>query len=153
MGAGAAPLSALLLDTHAWIWLAAGDARMAKHERTLNRAAEAGELLLSAISIYEAALIGGETDGGRRRGKQTVRMRPTVHQWIRDAIRGTRITPVALAADTALEGAMLHAMHPDPFDLSSSRPPRARTHVSSLQTRRSSRSPGAPASRSSSYRL
>jgi PIN domain nuclease of toxin-antitoxin system len=116
MDSGAAPLSALLLDTHAWIWLAAGDARMAKHERTLNRAAEAGELLLSAISIYEAALIGVETDGGRRRGKQAVKMRPTVHQWIRDAIRGTRVTPVAHAADTALEGATLHAMHPDPFD-------------------------------------
>lgn len=109
-------MSALLLDTHAWIWLAAGEPRMTKQERMLNRAAEAGELLLSAISIYEAALIGIETDGGRRRGKQAVKMRPTVHQWIGDAIRGTRVLPVALEADAALDGATLHAMHPDPFD-------------------------------------
>ena len=43
-------------------------------------------------------------------------MRPTVHQWIRDAIRGTRVIPVALEADAALDGATLHAMHPDSFD-------------------------------------
>jgi PIN domain nuclease of toxin-antitoxin system len=113
---GGHPLSALLLDTHAWIWLAAGDRRLAKHERILNRAAEAKELLLSAVSIYEAALIGIETDGGRRHGKQAVKMRPTVPQWIHDAIRGTRVWPVALEPDTALDGATLHAMHPDPFD-------------------------------------
>lgn len=89
---------------------------MAKHARMLSRAAEAKELLLSAISIYEGALIGIETEGGHRRGKQAVKMRPTVHQWMRDAIRGTRVVVVALDADAAMDGATLHAMHPDPFD-------------------------------------
>lgn len=106
----------LFLDTHAWIWLAAGDPRMAKHERVLNRAAEKRELLLSAISVYETALIGIETDRGHRRGKQAVKMRPTVNQWIRDAISGTRVVLVALDADVAMDGAALHTMHADPFD-------------------------------------
>lgn len=109
-------MTTLLLDTHAWIWLAAGDPRMAQHERALNRAAEQKQLLLASISVYEAALIGIETDAGRRRGKQGVQMRPTVQQWIRDALRGTRVLPVALDAEMAMDGANLHGMHPDPFD-------------------------------------
>lgn len=106
----------LLLDTHAWIWLAAGDARIIQHERLLNSAANAKRLLLATASIYEATMIGVETDSGRRRGKQAVRMRPTVQQWIRDAIRETRVVPVDLDAEKALDAAMLHAMHSDPFD-------------------------------------
>lgn len=109
-------MTTLFLDTHAWIWLAAGDPRMAKHERVLNRAAEARELLLSAISIYETALIGIETDRGHRRGGQAVKMRPTVNQWIRDAMTGTRVALVAVDADAAMDAAALHAMHADPFD-------------------------------------
>lgn len=109
-------MTALLLDTHAWIWLAAGDARMARHERLLNRAAGARELLLSAISVYETALIGNETERGHRRGRQAVRMRPSVDHWIRDAIAGTRVSVVALDADVAMEGAALQTMHSDPFD-------------------------------------
>ena len=109
-------MTMLLLDTHAWIWLAAGDRRMAKHERVLNRAAEGKGLLLSAVSIYEAALIGIETDRGRRRGKQAVTMRPSVNQWIRDAMAGTRVLLVPLDADVAMDGAGLDTMQADPFD-------------------------------------
>jgi PIN domain nuclease of toxin-antitoxin system len=89
---------------------------MARHARVLNRAAEAGTLLLSSISVYETALIGIETDRGGRRGRQAVKMRPTVNEWIRDALVGTRVVVVALDADVAMNGAALHAMHADPFD-------------------------------------
>jgi PIN domain nuclease of toxin-antitoxin system len=109
-------LTPLLLDTHAWIWLAAGDPRMATHERVLSRAAEDKQLLLAAISVYEASLIGIETETGRRRGKQAVRMRPTVPQWLRDTLRATRVVPVPLDAEMAMDAASLHAMHEDPFD-------------------------------------
>ncbi len=109
-------VSALLLDTHVWIWLAAGDRRLAKHQKLLNRAAEAGGLLLSAISIYETALIGNETENGLRRGKQAVKMRPSVTQWIRDAITGTRVVVVPVDAEIAMNGASHQAMHGDPFD-------------------------------------
>lgn len=109
-------MTAVLLDTHAWIWLAAGDPRMVAHERLLNRWAGEGQLLIATISLYEAALIGIETDNGQRRGRQAVRMRPTVHQWIRDSLRATRVVPVALEAEMATDAAAFHAMHPDPFD-------------------------------------
>lgn len=109
-------MTPLLLDTHAWIWLAAGDARLLRHERRLSRAAVEGLLLLAPISIYEAALIGIESNEGRRRGRQAVHMRPTVEQWIRDTIRATHVATVALDADMALDGATFHSMHPDPFD-------------------------------------
>lgn len=89
---------------------------MAKHERVLNRAAEARELLLSAISIYETALIGIETDRGARRGRQAVRMSPTVNGWIRDAMSGSRVVLVPLDAEVAMDGAALQTMHADPFD-------------------------------------
>ena len=111
-------MTALLLDTHAWVWLAGGDRRLAKHESRLNRAAAGGQLLLSAISVYEAALIGMETDSGSRRGKQAVVMKPTVRRWILDAQEATRVV-FPLDAAHALEAGsagMLQAMHPDPFD-------------------------------------
>jgi len=109
-------VTALLLDTHAWVWLAGGDRRLAKHESRLNRAAAGGQLLLSAISVYEAALIGMETDSGSRRGKQAVVMKPTVRRWILDAQEATRVVMLPLDAEHALEASMLQAMHPDPFD-------------------------------------
>lgn len=108
--------ASLLLDTHAWIWFAVGDPRIAKHARALTRAADGRTLLLSAISIYETTLIGLETDRGARRGRQAVKMRPSVRQWIRDAIAGTRVAMLPLDAEVAMDGAELGAMHPDPFD-------------------------------------
>lgn len=109
-------MTSLLLDTHAWIWLAAGDRRLAKHEKLVQRAAEASNLLLSAASIYEAALIGNETERGERRGRQAVKMRPTVAFWIRDALQGTRATVVPLDGDTAMSAASYSGMHGDPID-------------------------------------
>ncbi len=109
-------MTAIFLDTHAWIWLAAGDARLRRHERMLNRAALAGNLRLSAISLYECALIGLESEGGKRRGKQVVLMRPTVHEWLRDAERLTRVRVVPVEGAHAIDAATLHAMHADPFD-------------------------------------
>lgn len=109
-------MTALLLDTHAWIWLAAGDPRLKKHRRKLERAARVDQLLLSSISVYEAALIGLETERGRRRGKRAVRMLPTVQQWIRDAVSGTHVVSVPVDADIASAAALLAPKHPDPFD-------------------------------------
>ena len=117
MAGGTHAVSAsLLLDTHAWIWFAVGDRRIAKHVRALDRAADRRSLLLSSISIYETTLIGLETDGGVRRGRQAVKMRPSVRQWIHEAIAGTRVAVLPLDAEVATDGAELEAMHADPFD-------------------------------------
>lgn len=89
---------------------------MVAHERLVNRAAVEGQLLIATISLYEASLIGIESESGQRRGRQAVRMRPTVPSWIRDALRGTRVVPVNLDAEMATDAATFHAMHDDPFD-------------------------------------
>lgn len=109
-------MSGLLLDTHAWIWLAAGDKRMAKFERRINVAAANRSLFLCAISIYEAATIGFETDKQTRRGKQAVSMRPTVRDWVRGAVNGTGVEILAMGEDDALDAASFHSLHRDPFD-------------------------------------
>lgn len=109
-------MTALLLDTHAWIWLAAGHARLAKYASRLTRAAASGQLLLSAASIYEAAQIGYESEGSKRKGKRAVVMRPTIAEWVRDAQTSTRVTIVPIDAAMALDAARLHALHGDPFD-------------------------------------
>jgi PIN domain nuclease of toxin-antitoxin system len=109
-------VSGLLLDTHAWIWLAAGNPRMAPHETRCNREAASGTLYLSSISIYEAATIGIETDEKKCRGKQAVVMRPTVREWIRDTLVGTRVEVIPADENIALAGALFHTMHGDPFD-------------------------------------
>ncbi len=109
-------MTPLVLDTHAWIWMTAGDLRARRHARLLDRAASERRLLLATISVYEASLIGMESESGRRRGPRAVRMRPTVAQWIRDALRVTRVVPVSLDLETATDAAALHGLHADPFD-------------------------------------
>jgi len=44
-------LKAVVLDTHAWVWLSAGDARAAKLECFRCRA------VVSAISVWEVAML------------------------------------------------------------------------------------------------
>jgi PIN domain nuclease of toxin-antitoxin system len=89
---------------------------MARHQRRLNRAARDEELSLSAISAYEAALIGIESDQGKRHGRQAIKMHPTVQTWIRDAVVGTGVIVLPLTTELAIQGASLQAMHADPFD-------------------------------------
>lgn len=109
-------MTPVLLDTHVWIWYATDDRRLGRHAPILDRAAARHELLLSAISFYEAGVIGVETDEGRRRGARAVEMRPTVQAWIREAQTSTGVTVIDVEPDHAIDAAMLTSMHPDPFD-------------------------------------
>lgn len=48
----------VLLDTHFWIWWVTGQDMLTKAERTaLGKAAQSGELALSAISLWEAQML------------------------------------------------------------------------------------------------
>lgn len=51
--------SPLLLDTHVWIWLSEGNTARVTREviRTVNAAARDGRLLVSAVSVWELALL------------------------------------------------------------------------------------------------
>ena len=100
----------LLLDTHVWIWASeANTARVGVETiRAINAAALAGRLIVSAVSVWELALL-------VRRGRVT--LRESVDTWIRrrSGPGGHRLVP--LTAEDALESVLLPGtFHSDPGD-------------------------------------
>ncbi len=83
----------LLLDTHIWVWVVESDAkRMSKKAIELvNRAAEAGEVLVSDISFWEVA-------NKASREKLSLSIEPVL--WLQRAAEGpgARYIPVERAA-------------------------------------------------------
>jgi len=100
---------ALLLDTHAWIWLVGADRRFA--DATLDaifNAAGAGALFISVMSIWEIALLDAR---GRLRLDQPCR------QWVRRALARSRVEVIVLTAEIAIESHYLPPpIHADPAD-------------------------------------
>jgi PIN domain nuclease of toxin-antitoxin system len=102
--------NALVLDTHVWLWAVEG-------ERThlspgaiaeVGDASRRGEVLISAISVWEVAML-------EARGRISL-SRP-IEDWVRAALRapGTRLLP--LSPDIAIESTQLPgACHGDPAD-------------------------------------
>lgn len=97
----------LLLDTHAWIWLVQGKSRIAPVVRQLERSSSRGELFLCSASIYEATLLGIN---------ERVRMLPTPHAWIDEAVAASRVAVVPIDHAIARDAATATALHGDPFD-------------------------------------
>jgi PIN domain nuclease of toxin-antitoxin system len=99
----------LLLDTHVWLWVVAGDRQLAASAREMIAAAAGqGSLRLSAISLWEVAMLAS-------RGR-IVLGRPTP-LWLDAALDGAApaiepLTP-AIAAESCELPAMFHA---DPAD-------------------------------------
>lgn len=106
---GGLPLSAVLLDTHALVWLLAGNERLGVRSRkVIEEAAEEGGLYLSAISPWEIAML---VSKGR------LMLAQDVGEWIQAALAlpGIRLEPLSpevAVASTRLPG----ALHPDPAD-------------------------------------
>ena len=102
-------MRAVLLDTHAFVWLVAGDERLGTKSRRLVRtAARDGGLYLSAISPWEIAML---VSKGR------LVLEYDVGDWIRQALDlpGIRLLPLSpeiAVASTRLPG----ELHPDPAD-------------------------------------
>jgi PIN domain nuclease of toxin-antitoxin system len=95
----------LLRDTHAFLWFAAGDARLSRPAR---RAIErrGAELWLSAASVWEMAI-------KSRLGHLT--LPASVADYVDDKIAaGLQVLEVAAAHAAAVEGLPFH--HRDPFD-------------------------------------
>lgn len=81
----------LLLDTHAWLWATDGAPRLGrKASRLIDRAAAAGRLRLSVVSVFEVAALCA---------KRRVTVRPTVEEWIAAALDtdGLRVAEVTAA--------------------------------------------------------
>jgi PIN domain nuclease of toxin-antitoxin system len=99
---------ALLLDTHAWIWLNEGLPELSlEHRRAVDAAARRGQAWVSIISVWEVSLL---------YSKQRLQLRTGCLDWARQALA----PPLALAALTpeiAVESNGLPGrFHADPVD-------------------------------------
>jgi PIN domain nuclease of toxin-antitoxin system len=101
---------ALLLDTHIWLWYVENDARrFARRIETLVEAAvQRGELLISAISVWEIAVL----DSIRR-----IERSQDVRTWVGRALSFPGVRFKGLSPSIAIESVSLPGqVHRDPAD-------------------------------------
>lgn len=102
-------MSAVLLDTHALVWLLSGNSRLGVQARAfIQQAAKGNVLLVSAITPWEIAMLVSK-------GRLTLDQ--DVGEWVTAALAlpGIRLSPLSpevAVASTRLPG----ALHPDPAD-------------------------------------
>lgn len=99
----------LVLDTHAWVWLVAGDATLSPEARdAIERDAVDGAVLVPAIAVWEVAMLD-------RRGRLV--LGKPVLQWVEDALSAPGLDLAPFTPDVAVESARLPApFHDDPAD-------------------------------------
>jgi PIN domain nuclease of toxin-antitoxin system len=103
-------MSALLLDTHIWLWYAEGDAKRLPHAsvKKLDQARQREGLRISAISVWEI---------GVQHAKGRIQLSAPLRDWVRGALAPTGISLLPLDADTAAESTLLPGEpHGDPAD-------------------------------------
>lgn len=106
---GCGPVSLVLLDTHAWLWLLNGSERLgAKARKAIQRSLAEEAVLVSAISPWEVAML---VSKGR------LVLDRDVGEWVQVALSlpGFRLEPVSpevAVASTRLPG----KIHSDPAD-------------------------------------
>lgn len=120
-------MSALLLDTHIWLWYAEGvaDRLTPASVKKLDDARKEGGLLISAISVWE---IGAQLARGR------IQLSVPLRDWVDKALAAPGIRFAPLDAAAAAESTLLPGKpHRDPADrfLIAT----ARTHGAALATR------------------
>jgi PIN domain nuclease of toxin-antitoxin system len=101
----------LLLDTHVWIWVVEGGHRLLSPRLLgeINDVSLSGVLLMSAITLWEVALL-------EARGR--VRLRRPVRGWIDDVLRGPGARLLPLDPEIAVASTRLPGTPPgDPADL------------------------------------
>ncbi|MCA1789814.1 MAG: type II toxin-antitoxin system VapC family toxin [Thioalkalivibrio sp.] len=104
------PEALTLLDTHVWIWLVEGDrtALSAPAIEAIESAARRGAVRVSAISVWEAAML-------EAKGRITL-SRP-LDDWIHAALHAPGIRLLPMAPEIAIESTRLPgAPHGDPAD-------------------------------------
>jgi PIN domain nuclease of toxin-antitoxin system len=100
----------LLLDTHVWVWMTLGDARLkgAPCVSTIESAVVASNAFLSPISVWEVALL-------EQKGR--LRLPVGCMQWVRTALdeSGFRVAP--FTPEIAVDSVRLPGeLHGDPAD-------------------------------------
>lgn len=101
----------LLLDTHAWLWLAFGtiDRFHADTLAAIDRASASDALLVSIVSVWELALL---------EARQRLRLPMTVGEWVERALDRPDIRLIGLdQPQTVIDSCRLPGVfHADPAD-------------------------------------
>ena len=103
-------MSALLLDTHIWLWYAEGNTERltATGVKKLDQARQAEGLRISPISVWEI---------GVQHAKGRIQLSAPLRDWVRDALAPVGITLLPLDAESAVESTLLPGEpHGDPAD-------------------------------------
>jgi PIN domain nuclease of toxin-antitoxin system len=103
-------VTALLLDTHVWLWYAEGDAERLPPAsvKKLEKARREDGLRVSAISVWEV---------GIQHAKGRIQLSTPLRDWVRRALTPAGISLLPLDADTAAESTLLPGEpHGDPAD-------------------------------------
>ena len=100
----------LLLDTHAWYWLVTGHERLkgVANLRKIEQAAEAGDLHLSVISVWEIAML--EAKGRLELGRRC-------ESWVSEAVQKSHVRLAPLDPSVAILSTRLEKFpYGDPAD-------------------------------------
>ena len=99
----------LILDTHVWVWLVAGDVTLAPEARdAIEQAAADGAVLVPAIAVWEVAML--ESRGRLVLGKPVL-------QWVEDALSAPGLDLAPFSPDVAVESVRLPSpLHADSAD-------------------------------------
>ena len=97
----------ILLDTHVMLWLRGGEARLGpKARREIDRAWQSGQVVVSAISFWEIAML-------RDRGR--IRFSEDVGLWRREQLE-QGIIEIAVDGAIGIRAISLAGFHADPAD-------------------------------------
>ena len=97
---GVERLPALVLDTHVWIWMAAGD------ERAGILRGYAGRMILPAICVWETAMLAA---------KGRLKLQPGVEEWVARNL-GSPVELEPLSPEISIRSSRLADFHGDPAD-------------------------------------
>lgn len=101
---------ALVLDTHVWLWAVEGSQHelAAQAIAEIDGASRRGEILVSAISVWEVAML---------EAKGRISLSRPVEDWVRSALRAPGIRLLPLTPEIAFESTRLPgSVHGDPAD-------------------------------------
>jgi PIN domain nuclease of toxin-antitoxin system len=98
----------LILDTHIWYWFVIGDETLSKKTiENINQAALNDSLYLSAISVWEVAML---------ENKNRIHFKIPTLQWVEQALKEIPIQLLPLTPAIAVESCHLEDFHGDPAD-------------------------------------